>query len=53
MTELDDTLECVSESTMLQKTRNARVGGELNKEKFSDVTTCTSYALLWLQAQPR
>ena len=28
---LDDTLECVSESIMLQKTRGARAGGELNK----------------------
>ena len=31
---LDDTLECVSESIMLQKTRGARTGGELNKGKF-------------------
>ena len=31
---LDDTLECVSESIMLQKTRRARAGGELNKGKF-------------------
>ena len=32
---IDDTLECVSESIMLQKTRKARAGGELKKEKFS------------------
>ena len=31
---LDDTLECVSESIMSQKTRSARAGGKLNKEKF-------------------
>ena len=31
---LDYTLECVSESVMLQKTCLARAGGELNKEKF-------------------
>ena len=31
---LDNTLECVSESIMLQKTCKARVGGELNKGKF-------------------
>ena len=31
---LDDTLECVSESIMLQKTRGACAGGELNKGKF-------------------
>ena len=31
---LDDNVECVSESIMLQKTRGARVGGELNKGKF-------------------
>ena len=31
---LDDTLECVSESVMLQKTRLARAGVELNKGKF-------------------
>ena len=30
---LDDTLECVSESVMLQKTRLARTGGKLNKRK--------------------
>ena len=48
---LDDTLEYVSESIMLQKTRGARAGGKLNKENFSAVTTPTSYALLWLQDQ--
>ena len=31
---LYDTLEYVSESIMLQKTRGARAGGELNKGKF-------------------
>ena len=31
---LDDTLECVSESIMLQKLRGARAGGELNKGKL-------------------
>ena len=31
---LGDTLECVSESIMLQKTRKARAGGELNKGEF-------------------
>ena len=31
---LDDTLECVSESIMSQKTRGARAGGELNKGKI-------------------
>ena len=31
---LDDTMEYVSESIMLQKTRGAGVGGELNKGKF-------------------
>ena len=31
---LDYTLECVSESVMLQKTRLARASGELNKGKF-------------------
>ena len=31
---LDDSLECVSESVMLQKTRLARAGGELNKGNF-------------------
>ena len=31
---LDDTLECVSESIMLQKTRGARAGSELNKGKI-------------------
>ena len=31
---LDNTLECVSESIMLQKTRKARAGGELNKGNF-------------------
>ena len=31
---LDDTLERVSECIMLQKTRKARAGGELNKGKF-------------------
>ena len=31
---LDDTLEYVSESIMLQKTRGARAGGKLNKGKF-------------------
>ena len=30
----DDTLECVSESIMLQKTCGARAGGELNKVNF-------------------
>ena len=30
---LDDTLECVSESIMIQKTRDARAGGKLNKGK--------------------
>ena len=28
---LDDTLECESESIMIQKTRDARAGGKLNK----------------------
>ena len=41
---LDDTLECVSESVMLKKTRLARAGGELNKGNFTAVTTRTSYA---------
>ena len=31
---LDYTLECMSESVMLQKTRLAHAGGELNKGKF-------------------
>ena len=31
---LDDTLECVSESIMLKKTRSARAGGEPNKGNF-------------------
>ena len=31
---IDETLECVSESIMLQKTGLARAGGELNKGKF-------------------
>ena len=31
---LDDTLEYVSESIMLQKTRGASADGELNKGKF-------------------
>ena len=31
---LDDTLECVSKSIILQKTRGARAGGKLNKGKF-------------------
>ena len=31
---LDDTLECVSESILLQKMRKARAGGKLNKGKF-------------------
>ena len=31
---LDYTLECVSESIMLQKTRKARAGGKLNKGNF-------------------
>ena len=31
---LDDSLECVSESIMLQKTRGAHAGGKLNKGKF-------------------
>ena len=31
---LDDTLEYVSESIMLQKTRGARAGGKPNKVKF-------------------
>ena len=31
---LDDSLECVSESVMLQKTRLACAGGELNKVNF-------------------
>ena len=31
---IDDTLEYVSESIMLQKTRGARPGGELNKGKL-------------------
>ena len=31
---LDDTLEYVSESIMLQKMRGARAGGELNKGNF-------------------
>ena len=31
---LDDTLECVSESIMLQKTRSARAGDEPNEEEF-------------------
>ena len=30
----DDTLECMSESVMLQKTRGARTGDELSKGKF-------------------
>ena len=41
---LDDTLEYVSESIMLQKMRKARAGGDLNKENFAAVTKCTSYA---------
>ena len=41
---LDDTLECVSEFVMLQKTHLARAGGELNRENFAAVTTRTSYA---------
>ena len=31
---LDDTLECMSESIMLQKTRSARAGGEPNEGEF-------------------
>ena len=31
---LDETLECVSESIMIQKTRDACAGGELNKGNF-------------------
>ena len=31
---LDDTMECVSESIMLQKTRSACAGGEPNKGEF-------------------
>ena len=31
---LDYTLECVSESVMLQKMRKAHAGGEFNKGKF-------------------
>ena len=31
---LDDTLECVSESIMLQKTRSARAGGKPNNGEF-------------------
>ena len=31
---LDDTLECVSESIMIQKTFGARASGELNKGNF-------------------
>ena len=31
---LDDNLECVSESIMLQKTRGDRAGGKLNKGNF-------------------
>ena len=31
---LDDTLEYVSESIMLQKTHGVRTGGELNKGNF-------------------
>ena len=31
---IDDTLECASESIMLQKTCSARAGGEPNKGKF-------------------
>ena len=31
---LDYTLECVSESVMIQQMRFARAGGELNKGKF-------------------
>ena len=41
---LEYTLECVSESVMLQKTRLARAGGKLNKGHFAAVTTRTSYA---------
>ena len=48
---LDDTLECGSESIMLQKTRKARAGGELNKGNFAAVTTHTSYAPVQWQAQ--
>ena len=43
---VDDTLECVSEKTHL-----ACAGGELNKGNFAAVTTRTSYAPVWLQAQ--
>ena len=43
---LDDTLECVSESIMLQKIRKACAGGESNREIFAAVTTHTSYALV-------
>ena len=31
---LDDTMEYVSESIMLQKTRDARAGGELKRGEF-------------------
>ena len=41
---LDETLECVSESIMLQKTCGARAGGEFNKGNFAAATTRTSYA---------
>ena len=48
---LDYTLEYVSESIMLQKKRLARAGGKPNKGNFAAVTTHTSYAPVWLQAQ--
>ena len=37
---LDDTLECVSESIMLKKTRKARAGGKSNKGNFRTHYLC-------------
>ena len=48
---LDDTLECVSESIMLQKRAALAQVANRSRENFATVTTRTSYALLWLQAQ--
>ena len=44
MTELDDTLDSVSESIMLQKTRGARAGNKLNKGKFRRYTSSSSFS---------
>ena len=44
---LDDTLDGVSESIILQKLCSASAGGEPHKGKFSAVTTRTTYASAW------